>query len=75
MNKEQIKELLDKLVEIQAGAGCAPIELSIGGVTAENIVTHDCVKILSAPAVVAEKLQEYGYHLDIERTGVRVYKL
>ena len=29
MNKEQIKELLDKLVEIQTGVGCAPIELSI----------------------------------------------
>ncbi len=72
MKKEEIKDLLSKLVDIKA-EGAAPIELSIG-ITKDNIVQGDCVVLKSAPPIVAQKLQEYGYHLDITHYGVRVEK-
>lgn len=73
MKKEDIKELLGKLVDVQAN-GCAPIELSIGGISNEGTVLSDCVMIKSAPPIVSTKLQEWGYNADITRLGVIVTK-
>ena len=72
MKKDEIKDLLSKLVDIKA-EGAAPIELSIGA-SVNGMVQGDCVVLKSAPPIVAQKLQEYGCHLDITHYGVRVEK-
>lgn len=71
MKYEQRAKILELLLEIQKDA--APIELSIGW-TKDEIVRKGIV-IKSAAPVVAQKLMEAGYSLEIMPEGVRVYKI
>lgn len=71
MNREEMKEALALLVDIQESA--APIEVSIGRIK-DNMVQGDCLIIKQAPPVVANKLIQEGYHLDILKEGVSVMK-
>lgn len=68
---EQRVEILGLLAEIQKDS--APIELSIGwekdGKVKEGIL------IKEAPPVVARKLMEAGYCMEITPEGVDVYKI
>ena len=70
-----MQELLAELAKIQSIEGSAPIELSIGWVNQNNTVMDNEVIIKKAPPVVAQKLVEQGYSLDIIAAGVRVYKI
>ena len=72
MKTTEMKELLGKLVDLQES--CAPIELRIGRVGKDNVVRNGCIVIKEAPPMVASKLMEYGYHLDITQQGVIVEK-
>lgn len=74
LEKEQYavqQELLSLLGELQRNT--APIEISIGYTNKNNIVCSGVV-IKSAPPVVATKLVEQGYYLDIMKDGVHVSK-
>lgn len=65
-------KILELLADIQRTS--APIELSIGWVSSDNVVQQG-VLIKKAPPVAAQKLAEAGYQLDITQQGVRVYKI
>lgn len=65
-------KILELLADIQRAS--APIELSIGWVSSNNVVQQGIV-IKNAPPVVTQKLIEQGYSLDITAAGVRVYKI
>lgn len=65
-------KILELLADIQRTS--APIELSIGWVSSNNVVQKGIV-IRNAPPVVTQKLIEQGYSLDITAAGVRVYKI
>lgn len=65
-------KILELLADIQRTS--APIELSIGWVSSNNVVQQGIV-IKNAPPVVTQKLIEQGYSLDITVAGVRVYKI
>ncbi len=72
MQYEEDGKILGLMAEIQTKSG--PIELSIGWVDKNNTVQQGIV-IKSAPPVVARKLVEAGYSLDIMPAGVRVCKI
>lgn len=64
-------KLLLKLAEIQRTS--APIEISIGSLTASQMVENDTLIIKSAPPIVTKELIEAGYTLSITPEGVKVY--
>lgn len=70
-----MQELLASLAEMQSISGSAPIEISIGWTDKNNMVVDNEVLIKKAPPVVAKKLVDLGYSLDIMAAGVRVYKI
>ncbi len=73
MGRDEMMKLMGVLVALQEE--CAPITLTIGGVTENNMVTHDCVTIKEAPPVVMRTLVEHGYSLFVNKNGVTVYKI
>ena len=73
MGRDAMMKLMGVLVAVQEE--CAPITLSIGGVTENNTVIHGCVTIKEAPPVVMKTLVEHGYSLSVNKNGVAVYKI
>lgn len=73
MTNEQRKEVLAMLADVQ-DAGTAPIIVTIGSTSKTGIVNHDTIKIQDAPPIVANKLIEAGYSLNITPDGVSVLK-
>ncbi len=72
MQYEEDAMILGLLADVQVKS--EPVELSIGWVDKNNTAQRGIV-IKSAPPVVARKLVEEGYSLDIMPAGVRVFKI
>ena len=73
---ERLQELLSVLAECQVRDenhfGCAPIELSIGGVSSANIVESGVVYLKECPRSVIDTLSSLNYHLTLTKQGLRV---
>ena len=71
MEYETQGQILELLADIQRNS--APVELSIGW--SHNGAVQQGIVIKSAPPLVAQKLVEAGYCLDIMPQGVRVRRV
>ena len=72
MKKEDRIKLLTTIVELQEI--CAPIKLSIGSTTENNMVLNNTIVIHDCPPVVINKLVELGYSLSATEKGMVVDK-
>ena len=77
MSKEQILKALEIILDRQyreAGrgcAGCAPVRLTIGYTTKDNIVENGLV-IEECPPIIVDKLTKENYTLSVHNKGLHV---
>lgn len=72
MKRTDMVNILEELVNIQQD--CAPIKLTIGSTTENNMVRHDTIVINDCPPIVINKLVELGYSLFATEKGIVVDK-